>query len=323
MRQVIGVLAALALFAAAAGSVSAAGQSMRSFAEEYSTAEDAFRDGRVDIGVQALERAANQGSLHAMVRLGNIYREGKLVPKDEVKACELYGVAADRNTRLDKFYAAAHLVAEAFRRAGMCYAKGLDAPGWEKDVGLAADLFHQAGVMLDDPIALYELGKLYLTGEGQMQNPAIAARHLEAAARKRYPPAQALLGTLMWDGKFIKQRPASGLALLTLGKEAASPEDQAWIGRAYEEALLTASKDLEREALALVMKWRSVYGDPAASTLQTSGPQISPDIPTPTRGRTKESEGFATGAVTGSGKEQFGSQATGANLPVADSPVAP
>ena len=206
---------------------------MRSLAEEYSTAEDAFRDGRVDIGLQALERAASQGSLHAMLRLGNIYREGKLVAKDELRACELYSGAAERNARLDKFYAAAHLVAEAFRRVGMCYAKGLPAPGWEKNVSMAADLFHQAGVMLDDPIALYELGKLYLSSDGQMYNPAIAARHLEAAARKRYAPAQALLGSLMWEGKLIKQRQAPGLALLILGKEAAAPEDRGWIARDY------------------------------------------------------------------------------------------
>lgn len=316
MRQIIGAVAALAFLWAPAGSASAAGQSMRSPAEEYSTAEDAFRDGRVDIGVQALERAAGQGSLYAMLRLGNLYREGKLVPKDEVKACGLYSLAADLNVRLDKFYAAAHLVAEAFRRAGMCYAKGLDAPGWEKNVTLAADLFHQAGVMLDDPVALYELGKLYLNGEGEMRNPALAARHLEAAARKRYPPAQALLGMLMWEGKVIKRRPASGLALLMLGKEAASPEDQAWISRAYDDALITASKDLEREAVALVDKWRSVYG--SQNTIQTATPTVPSDIPPPTKAPGKD--GPVGTASAKNDKEQYGSQPTGGNVPPAAAP---
>lgn len=319
MRQIIGAVAALAFLWAPAGSASAAGQSMRSPAEEYSTAEDAFRDGRVDIGVQALERAAGQGSLYAMLRLGNLYREGKLVPKDEVKACGLYSLAADLNVRLDKFYAAAHLVAEAFRRAGMCYAKGLDAPGWEKNVSLAADLFHQAGVMLDDPVALYELGKLYLNGEGEMRNPALAARHLEAAARKRYPPAQALLGMLMWEGKFIKRRPASGLALLMLGKEAASPEDRAWISRAYDDALITASKDLEREAMALVDKWRSVYG--SQNIIQTATPTVPSDIPPPTKARGKD--GPVGTASAKSDKEQYGSQPTGGNVPPTAAPVEP
>ena len=305
MRQIIGVIAAFAFLCAAVSSAEAAGNSMRSLAEEYSTAEDAFREGRVDIGVQALERAAGQGSLHAMIRLGNIHREGKLVAKNELKACELYRVAAERNERLDKFYAAAHLVAEAFRRAGMCYAKGLPFPGWEKNVSLAADLFHQAGVMLDDPIALYELGRLYLDNDGQIQNAAIAARHLEAAARKRYPPAQAVLGTLMWEGKLIKRRPASGLALLILGKEGASPDDRAWIARAYEDALLTASKDVERDALALVDKSRNVYGNPTGNTIQTAAPSMPIDVPTPTRGRGKETEGLSAGAR----EDRFGSEA--------------
>jgi TPR repeat protein len=309
MRKIVGALAVLAVCWAATGAVHAAGQTTRSLAEEYSTAEDAFRDGRVDIGLQALDRAAAQGSLHAMLRLGNIYREGKLVPKDEARACSLYGAAADRNVRLDKFYAAAHLVAEAFRRAGMCYAKGLDAPGWKKDVNLAADLFQQAGVMLDDPIALYELGKLYLTGEGQMQNPAIAQRYLEAAARKRYPPAQAVLGTLMWEGKFIKRRPASGLALLILSKESASPEDRAWISASYDDAWMIATTDEEHEAMSLVEKWRSIYGNPASNSVQIANPT---DVPTPTRGRLRENEWPSGGALVGNGTP---APAVGGNIP--------
>jgi TPR repeat protein len=323
MRQIIGALAALSVLWVSVSSAEAAGSSMRSLAEEYSTAEDAFQAGRVDIGLLALERAVSQGSLHAMLRLGNIYREGKLVAKNEVKACEHYIVAADLNGNLDKFYAAAHLVAEAFRRAGMCYAKGLPAPGWEKNVTLAAKFLHQAGVVLADPVALYELGKLYLVGDGPiLQNPTIAARYLELAARKRYPPAQALLGSLMWEGKLIKQRPASGLALLIISREFASADDQTWITRDYEEALLTASKDMEREALALVDKWRSANGgDP--TTLQTAAPPVAPGgVPTPTRGRGKENSAPAGGTTYGG--EQYGAQPTGANLPASvPAPVAP
>lgn len=315
MRQIFGSLAALGVALAVVSSAHAAGQATRTLAEEWSTADDAFRDGRPDVGVQALDRAAAQGSLHAMVRLGNIYREGKLVAKNELKACELYRVAAERNARLDKFYAAAHLVAEAFRRAGTCYAKGL--PGWEKNASLAADFFHQAGVMLDDPIALYELGKLYLIGDGPMQNAAVAVRFLEAAARKRYPPAQGMLGSLMWEGKLIKQRPVPGLALLILGKEAATPEDRIWITRSYEEALLTASKDLEAEALVLVEKWRSIYGGPAGNSLQTPSAPMALDVPTPTRGRSRENETPMKQHQLGSEDARYGSQPASATTTVA------
>ena len=313
MRQIIVSVAALGLALAMVSSANAAGQATRSMAEEYATAEDAFRDGRPDVGVQALDRAAAQGSLHAMLRLGNIYREGKQVAKNELKACELYRVAAERNARLDKFYAAAHLVAEAFRRAGTCYAKGLPVPGWEKNASLAADFYHQAGVMLDDPIALYELGKLYLTGNGPMQNATVAVRFLEAAARKRYPPAQGMLGALMWEGKVIKQRPVPGLALLILGKDAATPEDRIWIARSYEEALLTASKDLEIEALALVEKWRSVYGDPAGKTMQTPSVPMAADVPTPTRGRSKDNDAPAK-LHGGQDAARYGSQPASATI---------
>jgi TPR repeat protein len=300
---------------------------LRSLAEEYTAAEDAFQHGRVDAGLQALERAAGQGSLHAAIRLGNIYREGKLVAKSELKACELYFATAERNVRLDKFYAAAHLVAEAFRRAGMCFAKGLNAPGWDRNLKLAADLLYQASVTLDDPIASYELGRLYLN-EPQIYNPAIAARNLETAARKRYAPAQALLGTLMWEGKVVKQRQPSGLALLILAKEGATPEERASISRDYEEALLTATKDVEREALVMVDRWRGVYGYPAGNTLPIASPQqvIATDVPTPTRGRSKESEGISAGAAKdqfGGGEAQYGGQAASFTAPAAPTPAAP
>jgi hypothetical protein len=314
MRQIFGALAALALVCVPLKAADAAGQSVQSVAEEYSAAEEAFRSGRADLGIQALERAANQGALRAMLSLGNIYNEGKLVAKDEAKACQLYSVAADKFSRLDKFYPAAHLVAEAFRRAGMCYVKG--PAGWEKNPAFAAELFHQAGVILEDPAALFELAKLYLTGENQYHNAALAARYLEAAARKRYAPAQALLGSLMWDGKMIKRRPASGLALLILGMESTTPEDRAWITSLHDDALLTASDDLEKQAMVLVEQWKSVYDNPQPDLVQTAGPTV----PTPTRAPGKEGVGISANAPLGGGPEQFGGQPTGASSPPSDLP---
>lgn len=308
MRQIFGALAAFALMCVPVGDMSAAAQSTRSVTEEFTITEDAFRDGRIDVAVASLERAVDQGSLWAMMRLGNLYADGKAVTRDELKACQLFNLAADKFHRLDKFYSAAHLVSEAFRRTAACYAKGL--PGWDRDLAMAAKMYQHAGLLLEDPIALFELGKLYLT-ESEYHNAAIAARHLEAAARKRYPPAQALLGFLMWEGKHIKQRKANGLALMLLGKEGTSPEDRAWISTLSDDAMITASEEIEREAMVLVDNWKAVNGGVNPNALQVA----SPPVPSPSRAPGKDVPGLLNQSGTANAPAEYGSQPTRAYAP--------
>ena len=146
---------------------------------------------------------------------------------------------------------AAKLIAEAFRSWAMCYVRGARAPGWEQNVSRAAVLFYQAGVMLDDPESLYELAKMYLTGQGIAQNPRLAVHYFFSAARKRYAPAQAMLGSLMYEGKVLKRQSVNGLALMMLALDGAKSEEKPWIDRVYQDALLTASRDEEGQAQRL------------------------------------------------------------------------
>lgn len=217
-------------------------------AEEYAMAEQALLGGRVEAGLKALERAASQNSLRAQVRLAQIYREGKFVSADELKACQLFSEAASAHAKIDPKHPSATMVGEAYRFWAMCYVKGLSKPGWTRNMSAAAELFFQAGVIFGDVPALYELSQLYLSGQGVTQNIKLGIDHLYMTSRKRYPPALARLGHLMWEGKVMKRSAGPGLALLILAKEDAAPEDRAWIALLYDDAMITATRAEEADA---------------------------------------------------------------------------
>ncbi len=219
-RGLSGLLVAAGLMSGIADTTRAAAALANVPAVEDSTqGERAIRGGHVTDGLEALQAGAQRGSISSQLSLAKIYSEGKIVKRDEVKACELYGSVADSHSQIDRSDPAAKLVAEAFRSWALCYVKGAPAPGWEPNLSRAAVLFYQAGVMLDDPESLYELAKMFLRGQGVSENPRMAVHYLFSAARKRYAPAQAMLGSLMWEGKVLKRQGVNGLALIKLALE--------------------------------------------------------------------------------------------------------
>ncbi len=316
MRRVTGFLSALALSwvfidAAVTSELPAPGGS-----QAVKSAEVALKDGRVQEGMLALQHAAKKGDLKALLRIAEVFESGTLVAQDQLKACQIYSIAADHYSRVDRFDPGAALVATAFRRTAKCYAKGFAKPGWERNMRAVAELYFHAGVTLRDPESAFELARLYLSGEGIPQNTALAVEMLQNAARRHYPPAQALLGSMMWEGKVMKRRPAQGLALLVLGRERASPENRPWIAMLHDEAIIAAPKPVEREARGLVEKWNSVYGVDGDKTLVASRTALdNPSIPTPARSPTRELNGLDFDFISGM-TESFENRTTRANVPL-------
>jgi TPR repeat protein len=296
MRRVNGLVLALALSGVSIGG-SLAQESFQTVARVAQT---------TDSSVAALRKAAEEGNLRAMVHMAELLTSGTLVAQDRLKACQMYGVIVDRFATVDRYDPTAALVARAFRGTAECYAEGLGAPGWQRNMNAAADLWYHAGVILQDPESLFALGRLYLAGEGVPYNAAMAIRFLEGAARKQFAPAQAVLGSMMWEGKVMKRNAASGLALLILGKERTSPDDRAWIASLYDDAMITASKDVEREALDLVDKWKSVHGNQTGNTLETVA-----TVPAPAKSPTRELKGLDLDISNGT--DSYSNQTTRAN----------
>ena len=168
-------------------------------------------------------------------------------------------------------------------------------------------------------------------------NPRLAISHLYTAARKQYAPAQALLGSMRWEGRIMKRRSAEGLALLIMAKDADDPansplEYRPWINQLYEDAFLTASRSEEYESAALARTWKKAYG-----ILNSRPPNVTNSIPpTDTKKALEENE---TEQPTDVAKEdenivplpdkapwhqerdRFNSMSTGASVPEVPSPA--
>ncbi len=239
----------------------------------------------------ALKRAASQGDLDALLRLGETYETAG--SPDPERACASYIKAANHFKWVDRFHPDAQKLSRAYRRAANCYLNGVGLAEGVDGKAEAGNLLLHSGFILDDAESLFNLGKLFLSADGSGPNVTMAARFLENAARKQYAPAQALLGSLMWQGKIMKHRPAAGLALLILGMERTQPKDRAWISSLHDEAMIAASKDIEREAKELVEKWKLVHGGsggeaaPRDVAIPTVAPlmQAGPPAPSKSPGR--------------------------------------
>ena len=287
MLRISGVISALALSMAGLAAVLAPAIS----APDSRTLINELTTGMDGSDVIALQRSASQGNFSALLRLGEIYDSETFQPRDFEKACGYYIRVTDRAGRFDRFYPEAPRLAAAFRRAADCFIEGVGTPNASKDLNTAGNLLFHSGVILEDAESLFKLGKLFLTGDGIGPNLGMATRFLENAARKQYAPAQALLGSMMWEGKVTKHQPVAGLALLILGKERTQARDRAWITTLHDEAIITAPKDVEREARLLVEKWKAVH----TGTVPTAAPLQQIAIPSPSKSpsRNLEGEGLA------------------------------
>lgn len=248
---------------------------------EYALAENAPVGDELAVSVKALEHEASQNSLRAQLSLAQLYTDGKFVAKDTFKACRLYSEAASGHSKMDPKHPLAKNVGEAYRNWAKCYVKGLPQPGWTRNMNAAAELYFHAGVVFGDVPALYELALLYLAGQGVSQNTKLGIAHLYTTSRKRYPPALARLGNLMWEGRVMKRLPAAGLALLILAKDGCEPDDRAWITSLYDDAMITATHDEEAEAVRVAAEWRSTYGTVPRQAAKPSEPAETATVTAP------------------------------------------
>jgi TPR repeat protein len=111
----------------------------------------------------------------------------------------------------------------------------------------AQDYYMRAAATYRNPNAQYEIGRMFLAGEGVKASVKQAGRWFQLAAEKGHAGAQATLGNLLFQsGKVVK-----GLAMMTAALERAGPVDQGWIRGMQEEAFSLAGESDRRTAIAL------------------------------------------------------------------------
>ena len=169
-------------------------------------------DGRAPSPSAALfwyRRAAKRGYIGALIRLGDIYRSGRGLPKDLLQAVRLFhcaalqgsrrgqfamGVCCERGEGIPKDGAAAVVWYESAAKSGYAPAQNNLGGCYEYGIGVQEDLlsaveWYTKASAEGEPNATCRLGLCYENGRGVAQSPEKAFRLYENAAKYGHPVA--------------------------------------------------------------------------------------------------------------------------------------
>lgn len=206
---------------------------------------DAYKSGHKDQAVEAYRYAAENGQLGATWKLARMYAEGDGVRRDDHEAFKFFTEIVEQD--VEPGSPEESYVSDALVALGGYLRRGI--PGAVKpDPAAAQEYYMRAAATYRNADAQYEMGKMFLSGEGGVKaSVRQAGRWLQLAAGKGHAGAQATLGNLLFhSGKVVR-----GLAMMTAALERAGPGDQVWIRGMQEEAFALAGEADRRTAIAL------------------------------------------------------------------------
>lgn len=206
----------------------------------------AYKSGHKGQAAEAYRYAAENGQIGATWKLARMYASGDGVTRDDYEAFKFFSEIADQDVEPgspEESYVSDALVALAG------YLKtGIPGSPVKANTVAAQEYYMRAAANYRNPDAQYEMGKMFLKGEGGVKSSVRqAGRWLQLAAEKGHAGAQATLGNLLFQsGKVVR-----GLAMMTVALERAAPRDQGWIRGMQEEAFSLAAEADRRTAIAL------------------------------------------------------------------------
>jgi TPR repeat protein len=204
----------------------------------------AYKQGNKDQAVEAYRYAAENGQLGARWKLARMYAEGDGVARDDYEAFKFFSEIAKQDVEPnspDGSYVADALVALAR------YLKTGIAGSVRPNPQVAQEYYMRAAATYRNPDAQYEMGKMFLEGDGVKKSTRLAGRWFQLAAVKGHAGAQATLGNLLFSGGDRVR----GLAMMTAALERAPTSDVEWIRSMQEGAFALASESDRRTAIAL------------------------------------------------------------------------
>ena len=164
------------------------------FKEREAQAEQAYVDGRYADALARFQVLGDQGSAVAQRRLGDLYLNGKGVPRDAAEAARWYGRAAEQNDL------------PALAQLGMLYQRG---EGVRPDWKAAHRLLKQAAEG-GNAYAMREFAFMVLDGRGQPANLNEALQWYRKAAEAGEANAAQMVGVIH---EYYQQPPNLGEAL--------------------------------------------------------------------------------------------------------------
>jgi TPR repeat protein len=214
----------------------------------------AYKQGHKDQAVEAYRYAAENGQIGASWKLARMYAEGDGVARDDYEAFKFFSEIARQDVEPgspDESYMSDALVALAG------YLKrGIPGTPVQANMQAAQDYYMRAAATYRNPNAQYEVGRMFLAGEGVKKSAKQAGRWFQLAAAKGHAAALATLGQMLFhDGTRVR-----GLAMMTVALERAPAGDSGWIRDAQEEAFASADETERRTAITLAQDMLTKVG---------------------------------------------------------------
>ena len=206
----------------------------------------AYKSGHKDQAVEAYKYAAENGQIGATWKLARMYAEGDGVTRDDYAAFKFFSEIVDQD--VEPGSPEESYVSDALVALGDYLRKGIPGTPVEENDVAAQEYYMRAAANYRNPNAQFEIGRMFLKGEGGVKaSVKQAGRWLQLAAEKGHAGAQATLGNLLFQsGKVVR-----GLAMMTAALERAPPADQPWIRNMQEEAFAAAGEADRRTAISL------------------------------------------------------------------------
>lgn len=205
----------------------------------------AYKRGEKQEAMEAYRYAAENGQVGARWKLARMYAEGDGVTRNDYEAFKFFSAVAQQDVRPgspDETY-----VSDALVALGKYLQTGIPNSPIRANPLAAQEHFMRAAATYRNSEAQYQVGKMFLSGEGVAKSVQQAARWFQLAAEKGHAGAQATLGHILFEsGKIVK-----GLAMMTAALDYASPSDIGWIRAMQEQAFALAGESDRRTAIAL------------------------------------------------------------------------
>ena len=166
-----------------------------------------------DDAVESMRELAENGDIHAQYFMGELYRDGPLLPPDWVMARYWFDKAAKQG------YAAAQYA------LGKLYLSD-DASVHDPELGIQ---WLEYAAYNGNHDASYRLGKEYMKGESVRRDTRKAMDHIYTSAQAGNLHAQYLLGKLLLQGKAVERDKEAGIQWLSQAAEQ---------GHSYAQCLL-------------------------------------------------------------------------------------
>jgi TPR repeat protein len=226
--------------------------------DELKKAKKAYKNGNYDKALKFFLIASDQGNIVADWYLGHMYRLGRGVERSDAKALSYYGRVADAFNADETDQNRLRIMVDSLVRVADAYRTGSKNSGVEQDYDRALRLYRLASTF-GHPAAQYGLGVMTLQGLGIKAKPDQGLKWLVASARKRYAPAEAMLGEIYWKGEYVERDSTRALMWYLLAQDTARPEENPEIIDRLDVLLSQASEEERLEAEARATVWADQY----------------------------------------------------------------